>query len=141
MAREMKAMIERMREWKNKDPSIFQKLWEDLEKDDVAPSAPTPSPSPRIGQATLPQNWSGNASVVASVSNAPAACNAEGSGLPAQLNGYKVVVEDNEEGLIDLGRFPAERRYRQPYTKKDANISNERDDGPSKIPEIGRAHV
>jgi hypothetical protein len=96
MASEMKAMIERMREWKNKDPSVFQKLWEDLKKGGAAPSAPpkaTPSPSPQI-------------------------------------------VEDNDEGLPDLGRFSAERRYRQSYTKKDPNISNERDDGPSKIPVV-----
>src|SRR5205085_11911811 len=49
------------------------------------------------------------------------------------MNGYKVIVEDNDEGLPDLGRFLAERRYWQSYTKKDANVSNERDDG-SKLP-------
>jgi hypothetical protein len=137
MASEMKAMIERMREWKNKDPSMFQKLWEDLKNGGATPSAPprpNPSPSLQVGQATLPQNRIGNSSAAASVSNVPAVCNTQGLRLPAQLNGYKVIVEDNDEGLPDLGHFPAGRSYRQSYTEKDPNISNERDDGPSKIP-------
>lgn len=136
MASEMKAMIGRMREWKSKDPSMFQKLWEDLENGTAAPSAPpgsAPSPSLQIGQATLPQNRSGNASAVASMSNVPAACNTQGPELPAELNGYKVIVEDNDEGLPDLWRFPAERRCWQSYTKKDANVANERYGGSSKI--------
>lgn len=32
MASEMKSMIDRMREFKTKDPSLFSKLWEDLKK-------------------------------------------------------------------------------------------------------------
>jgi hypothetical protein len=131
MASEMKAMIERMREWKNKDPSMFQKLWDDMKKGGAAPSAPTGSP--RMTQAALPQNRAVTPTA-ASGSKLATARKVNSLGFPAQLNGYKVVVEDNDEGLPDLGRFPAERRYRQSYTKKDTNISSKRENMSSTIP-------
>jgi hypothetical protein len=97
MASEMKAMIQRMREWKNKDPSMFQKLWDDLQKSGTASSSP--SLSWQIAQAALLQNRIGNTSAASSVSNAR---NVQGPRLPRQLNGYKLFVEDNDDGLPAL---------------------------------------
>ncbi|KKY28551.1 hypothetical protein UCRPC4_g00540 [Phaeomoniella chlamydospora] len=36
IANEMKSMIEKMREWKSKDPKLFQSLWDDMKKGSVA---------------------------------------------------------------------------------------------------------
>ena len=131
MASQMKAMIERMREWKRKYPSMFQRLWDEMKKCGASTSSPTRSarsPSPQIAKAALQQTRSRNSPTAASSSKFPTARRVQDSGLPAQLNGYKVVVENNDEGLPDLGRFPAERRYRQPYRKRNANVSNKGDD-------------
>ena len=136
MAKEMKVMIERMREWKNKDPSMFQKLWDDMKKGGAAPAAPagpTPTPFPQAAQASLSANRPTDIPLASSASKSAAARKAHGPGLPAQLNGYKVVVEENNKGLPDLGRFPAERRYRQSYTKRDAIVSSKPDEGPSPV--------
>ena len=43
MANEMKSMIEKMREWKSKDPRLFQALWEDMKKGSAPGPASTPS--------------------------------------------------------------------------------------------------
>ena len=137
MAKEMKVMVERMREWKNKDPSMFQKLWDDMKKGGAAPTAPTestPITSPHIAQASLSANRPTDTPPASSASKSAAARKPPGPGLPPQLNGYKVIVEENDEGLPDLGRFPAERRYRQSYTKKDTIVSSKPDEGPSTIP-------
>jgi hypothetical protein len=137
MASEMKAMIERMREWKNKDPALFSKLWDDMKKGGAAPSAPTgstPKPSPQIAQAEISQNRSANTLMAASSSKVADVWKLQSPGLPSQLNGHKVVVEHNNEGLPDLGRFPAERRYRQSYTKRDKDVSNRRDETSSTMP-------
>ena len=127
-----------MREWKNKDPTKFQKLWDDMKKGGAAPSAPTgstPNPSPRISSASLSQKRPANTQTTASSSEPRAARKIQSPGLPAQLNSYKVIVEDNGEGLPDFGRFPAKRRYRKSYMKKDANVSAKRDD-ISSIPPV-----
>ena len=125
MAKEMKAMIEKMRGWKTKDPSMFQKLWEEMKKGGPGQPAPalagsTSTPSPQVRQASLPKAREPKAPSKATAealvtTNAPFR---SPPGVPMHLNGYTVVVENNPEGLPDLGRFPAERRHRGSYKKQ-----------------------
>ena len=60
MAGEMKAMIEKMREWKSKDPRTFQALWDDMKKGSGAPPAPAQALEPPQ-QTSLPTRKSKSA--------------------------------------------------------------------------------
>ncbi|KAL2438286.1 hypothetical protein ABEF95_005935 [Exophiala dermatitidis] len=149
MAAELKAMMEKMKEFRSKDPTLFQKLWEDMRKPTqgpTVPAAPLHSPSPQMSQQAVP---SAGARPAPAVSNGalsssqalpaqpastpkprPAAAEArqprnKPEDFPgAHRNGYRVVVEDNPEGLPDLGRFPAERRIRTTYSRKPPAAAN-----------------
>ena len=172
MATEMKMMMEKMKEFRSKDPSLFQKLWEDMRKggggsttttansvNAAPPPPPVPAPAPAakptnpaasainsatsaVNSATSAVNSAISAMTVAAVpaySPPPQQSNSAGpspvaatpfgpkprlpksqrpksaaSDLPGNHpgNGYNVVVENNEDGLPDLGRFPSERRIR-----------------------------
>ncbi|KAK5319174.1 hypothetical protein LTR93_007869 [Exophiala xenobiotica] len=132
MAAELKAMMDKMKEFRTQDPSLFQKLWDDMRKVTV----PVQPPSPAMAQATrsppppmphTPLTAPSTASTVQQQSSAaqpsPARRRRAAPSHP-HSNGYKVVVEDNAEGLPDLGRFPAERRMRASYnTSKRASKS------------------
>ncbi|OQV09759.1 hypothetical protein CLAIMM_13847 isoform 3 [Cladophialophora immunda] len=99
MAAGLKVMMEKMQEFRNKDPALFQKLWDDMRNTSSVPSVPLQSPSPQIRtQQALPTTQS-----------------------RPRPNGYRVVVENNPEGLPDLGRFPAERRIRGTYNNKTSS--------------------
>lgn len=140
MAAELKAMMEKMKAFQSKDPSLFKKLWDDMRK--PAPIAPTTSvdtPSPQPAQHSLPitePQPQGNIEpeVVAEQPTARSRPPRRSrkpeigpDGQPLRFNGYIVVVEDNPENLPDLGRFPAERRIRQKYAKRRTG-DNVRDD-------------
>lgn len=121
MASELKVMMEKMKEFRSKDPTLFQKLWDDMRK----PTAPIQSPSPKLQpqQATpVSHPTPRSAAVSRPVAPSPAmsaAPNPVPSFIPAvPLNGFRVVVEDNLDNLPDLGRFPAERRIRGSYVTK-----------------------
>lgn len=131
MAAEMKAMMQRMREWKNKDPSLFQKLWEDMKKggSGTQPTrGPTPSQSPQPTQATPLQPAQTQSSQPAQPHTSPVPQTLSQNHTPAPPDSstaspkfkrhwdQTMVFENNEEGLPDLGHFPAERRTRR--TKK-----------------------
>ncbi|OAP57225.1 hypothetical protein AYL99_07963 [Fonsecaea erecta] len=133
MAAELKAMMEKMQEFRNKDPSLFQRLWDDMRKTPSVPSIAGPAQSPQIStQNTFPTDHS-RPQASTSVDPAPppkpgtsplpttTSATKTAKHLPdalsitplgAKLNGYRVIVENNPEGLPDLGRFPAERRIR-----------------------------
>lgn len=169
MATQMKMMMDKMKEFRQQDPSAFQKLWDEMRKggnnavagsSNKAPSAsprvaqtpapkpaakkPTPAPSQppssmspdqalhgvqqavqqavnafQTGQAPIPE-----VAVQPGPTAAPAKRVRKEAVRPADidehipLNGFKVVVDDNEAGLPDLGRFPAERRIRGNYDKQ-----------------------
>ena len=140
VATELKLMMNKMKALKNKDPSLFQKAWEELKSGSAA--EPSKVPSTGIWQATITgQNTSGSQSQVAtlsddpnqtqssnrSVSCTPDVCRKKGglkgdySGFQGALNGYHVLVENNPEGLPDIGRFPAERRVRTKYSQNAQN--------------------
>ncbi|KAJ9613297.1 hypothetical protein H2200_003239 [Cladophialophora chaetospira] len=153
MAAELKAMMEKMKEFRSKDPGLFQRLWEDMRKPTSGPSTTvtiqSPSPQMSTQQTVPPVSHPPNVGTVAtpqpSQQHEPIPPPQPTTATPtparprrqrrrkasfevppgAQINGYKVVVEDNEEGLPDLGRFPAERRIRQPYaTKTSADVAS-----------------
>lgn len=131
MAAELKAMMDKMKEFRTKDPSLFQKLWDDMRK----ATAPVQPPSPSMAQPTrsppppMPHTASAAPSMVPAVQQQPSAPQPSPARTPRvaahpHSNGYRVVVEDNAEGLPDLGRFPAERRVRASYnTSKRASNS------------------
>ncbi|KAK4940824.1 hypothetical protein LTR10_019096 [Elasticomyces elasticus] len=124
MATELKVMMEKMKEFRSKDPTLFQKLWDDMRK----PTVPVQSPSPQLPQQQAvpgPQPPPRPAAVPLSVAQSsefnfvPSSTSANIT-VPRPLNGYRVVVENNQDDLPDLGRFPAERRIRRSYvTKRD----------------------
>jgi hypothetical protein len=125
MAAEMKAMIERMREWKTKDPSLFQKLWDDMKKGPATSQAlrgQTPAKSPQLAQVTPQQTSQPQSSqllqpAASQLSPSIAASRSSNSAKTASRSkrhwDLTMVVENNPEGLPDLGRFPAERRNRR----------------------------
>ncbi|KAK5455998.1 hypothetical protein LTS15_005317 [Exophiala xenobiotica] len=140
-AAELKAMMDKMKEFRTKDPSLFQKLWDDMRKVTV----PVQPPSPAMAQATrsppppMPQTPSTAPSTVPTVQQQssgaqpnPARRRRAAPSHP-HSNGYRVVVEDNAEGLPDLGRFPAERRMRASY-----NTSKRASNSARSIPEATR---
>src|SRR5204863_8199043 len=97
------------------------------------PTVYTPISSRQMAQVEVSQSKSGDTLARVSGSNFPAAPKAQPSRLAGPLNGYKVVVEDNDDGLPDLGRFPAEWQYRQPNARQDLIISAGKDDVSSNI--------
>lgn len=155
MANEMKVMMEKMKLFRSKHPSMFQKLWDSMrgvsQGTAAASTAPVQSPSPQlttqpslppqqkelpVPQKAQPQPTSQLATAQnpsepsTKVQTAPTPHGttliAESNSIttkpgPAHVNGYRVVVENNPEGLPDLGRFPAERRIRFGHSKKTAS--------------------
>ncbi|KAI1624061.1 hypothetical protein EDD37DRAFT_397031 [Exophiala viscosa] len=122
MATELKVMMEKMKEFRSKDPSLFQKLWDDMRK----PTVPVQSPSPQLSQqeaipesqpSPRPTPVASSVAQSSAITFLPSATSANIS-VSRPLNGYRVVVENNQEDLPDLGRFPAERRIRASYVAK-----------------------
>ena len=84
MAAEMRQMIEKMRDYKSKDPSLFSSIWEQVKKCQPAGTIPA---APPLSAKDIPSAASGT------ISPSPAPGPADGE-------------------LPDLGRFPAQRRRR-----------------------------
>lgn len=131
MAAELKAMMEKMKAFQSKDPSLFKKLWDDMRKPGpIATTTSVDTPSPQLVQQSLPVAVPQPQETVQPevVTEQPAVKKVTprrsrkpqmgSDGQPLRLNGYAVVVEDNAEGLPDLGRFPAERRIRDKYARR-----------------------
>ncbi|KIW11845.1 hypothetical protein PV08_09118 [Exophiala spinifera] len=117
MAAELKAMMEKMKKFRSKDPELFQKLWDDLRKPTA--SLQPKSPSPEMVQATRPSSPSNKYIPTITEDRTPAKFQ-QPTPAPTSvpLNGYKVIVENNPEGMPDLGRFPADPRIRTSYNVK-----------------------
>jgi hypothetical protein len=126
-----------MKEFRSKDPATFSQLWNDMRGKETSSghsSTVEHSISPRISQAALhagpnitPQPPQPPQQIVV-----PAAVSRSGKselineippGVP--LNGYRVVVDNNPEDLPDLGKYPAMRRIRGSYVKKDQPAAHE----------------
>ncbi|RVX66826.1 hypothetical protein B0A52_09556 [Exophiala mesophila] len=149
MAAEMKAMMEKMKVFRNKDPAMFQKLWEDMRKPGQQGAAtstgPTQSPSPHLNQSTAvlsPQNTQSQHAPLSQTKQQSTGVAHQDSVLdpqkpsatatkqqqsakpnPQTPTRHRVVVENNPEGLPDLGRFPAERRNRYGRSLKQNEAS------------------
>ncbi|KAL8756215.1 MAG: hypothetical protein Q9184_004571, partial [Pyrenodesmia sp. 2 TL-2023] len=89
MAAEMRQMIEKMRDYKSKDPSLFTQIWEQVKKTHPAGSIPAAPPI--------------SAKDITASGQTPRA-NGVLSPSPAPSPGI--------DGLPDLGKFPAQRRRR-----------------------------
>lgn len=185
MASELKAMMEKIRDYRSKDPGLFQRLWEDVRKTtqgSAAPVATLHSPSPQMSmQQNLPaaqlspsvptaslqthrsqpteqqtlsrgqihppqpqpqppppavtvtasspkprpkappkQQQARTESTPTSSTTFTAPWEPSSKPIIKHSNGYRVVVENNPEGLPDLGRFPAERRIRASYKSRSS---------------------
>lgn len=135
MALEMKVMMEKMKDFRSKDPSMFQKLWDNM-RGIPSPAIPSaapvqlsppqvnqqpPQPQPQPQPTPPPQSTAAPTSIgpLSVASGTPGPRNPAPRSAPIALNGYRVVVENNPENLPDLGRFPAERRVRGSYGKKN----------------------
>ncbi|KAF7505583.1 hypothetical protein GJ744_000663 [Endocarpon pusillum] len=128
MATEMKAMMHRLHEWKSKDPSLFQKLWHDMKKGGSSTQVTkgqTPIKSPQLAQVAPEQSSLTQSSqplqsqastapqTQSQIQKAPLPSTSKTSSTPKRHWDPTMVVEDNEGGLPDLGRFPDERRDRR----------------------------
>ncbi|KAL9597926.1 MAG: hypothetical protein Q9219_004816 [cf. Caloplaca sp. 3 TL-2023] len=87
MAAEMRDMIEKMRDYKSKDPSLFSQIWEQVKKTNPPGSIPAPPP---ISAKDIPST------------SEPGQANRADSNPALGV----------DEELPDLGRFPAQRRRR-----------------------------
>ena len=101
MAAEMKLMIEKMRDYKSKDPSLFSQIWEQVKKTQPAGSTLTipPLSAKDLTGAAFSQRSPSNGIVDGSPGLAESAT--RGS--------------QPSDALPDLGKFPAQRRKRGPY--------------------------
>ncbi|KAI4278276.1 MAG: hypothetical protein L6R38_005285 [Xanthoria sp. 2 TBL-2021] len=107
MAAEMKLMIEKMRDYKSKDPSLFSQIWEQVKKTQPAGSTPTipPLSAKDLTGSTISQQSQANGIADDSQIISPS------PGLDQSVNG----VSKSFSILPDLGKFPAQRRKRGPY--------------------------
>ncbi|KAL8997962.1 MAG: hypothetical protein Q9169_002884 [Polycauliona sp. 2 TL-2023] len=101
MAAEMKLMIEKMRDYKSKDPSLFSQIWEQVKKTQPAGSTPTipPLSAKDLTGPTLHQQSEVNGTALDTAGTDSSGANQSSNMLP------------------DLGKFPAQRRKRAPYKK------------------------
>ncbi|KAI1949062.1 hypothetical protein LOZ57_002427 [Ophidiomyces ophidiicola] len=104
MASEMRLMIEKMREWRSKDPSLFAKLWEDVKKGPSSTNSQTPTITKTSQPIITPTVTSTNSKIQPSI----------------------VLQEQSNQNpkLPDLGKFPAARRKRIKKPRKSAPEPN-----------------
>jgi hypothetical protein len=114
-AAELRQLLARMKELRGKDAALFQKVW-DEEKGAPATKAQITSPAPSQQAAQPSTQAAAQPSKPAQRPNS--AYRPWIPDMPKGFNGYTVVVEDNPEGLPDLGKFPAARRVRYSYANR-----------------------
>ena len=148
---EMRAMLEKIRKLKSKDPSMFQKMLATMDDGNGSNEA-APAKSLQNKRASMPAHIKPDSKAApprhsmpsesSSVAPTPVSAHSKTNTVAppfatTHINpnkiGSKVVVENNEENLPDLGRFPAERRQRGPSKKKDSR-SGSSDRLPSNQP-------
>ncbi|KAL8821390.1 MAG: hypothetical protein Q9223_000539 [Gallowayella weberi] len=120
MAAEMRLMIEKMRDYKSKDPSLFSQIWEQVKKTQPAGSTPTipplsakdlPGPTP-TQQSQPDRSTNSDTTRVTSPHQTPV----------QSVNG----ADELSGGLPDLEKFPAQRRRRGP-NKTQVSARNSKD--------------
>ena len=123
---EMKAMIEKMREYKSKDPSGFSEIWEQFKKVQPPPPPRVASQTPQTGKGSVPPGGTtGEQSALIS----PDASNPS---FPSPIFGTMAhpATGDSASGFPDLGKFPAMRRK----TRNDKGVSRASRGGPAESP-------
>ncbi|KAL8695555.1 MAG: hypothetical protein Q9224_003358 [Gallowayella concinna] len=109
MAAEMRLMIEKMRDYKSKDPSLFSQIWEQVKKTQPAGSTPTIPPlSAKDLPGPIPTQQS---QINRRTTSDTTRLTSPDQGLGQSVSG----ASELSGGLPDLGKFPAQRRRRGPY--------------------------
>lgn len=152
---EIKAMLEKVKAFQSKDPSLFRKLWNDMRQPEASTTLSSiPSPLAQLAHQSLPLTTAQIRSTPAPLplevnSSAQSTTTPSGSskrkkatwvgpeGHLLRANGYPAIVENNPEGLPDLGRFPAERRIRPNKYKKHHKGGSLDESAPSPTGEAG----
>ena len=115
---EMKTMIEKMREYKSKDPSGFTEMWEQFKKVQPPP-ARVASQTPQMGKASVPPTTGSSGEAVFSPST-------DNASFPSPvLREAQDVLGEASSKVPDLGKFPAMRRR----TRNDKGSSRHSRDG------------
>lgn len=141
MANELKVMMEKMKEIRSKDPLMFQKLLDSMRGSSQGTAAPEQVSSPQlIQQSAQPLQQRDtpaiqNSTPQGAISIAESTPNTQQLGL-VRANGYMVVVENNPEGLPNLGQFPARRRIRG--ARKKQNDSGTPSNQPPATKKVGQ---
>ncbi|KAL8780861.1 MAG: hypothetical protein Q9213_006273 [Squamulea squamosa] len=127
MAAEMRLMIEKMRDYKSKDPSLFSQIWEQVKKTQPAGSTPT---IPPLSAKDLTGSTTTQQSQVNGVTHDRQVISpSPGLSQPVSSTGQ------SSGDLPDLGKFPAQRRKRGPY-KTDGSAKKSKSSkttGPSQV--------
>ncbi|KAL9619968.1 MAG: hypothetical protein Q9160_005437 [Pyrenula sp. 1 TL-2023] len=121
MENEMKAMFDKMRHMRSKDPSMFAKLWEGMKKGgNSAQNDPTPTQPPQLSQTTI-TNGGQVSTATSSTKTAKKVTFDDRSNDPRPAT-----TENSKDNSIDLGKFPAARRGRYgKNTERSQPISSE----------------
>ncbi|MCJ1473277.1 hypothetical protein MMC13_001928 [Lambiella insularis] len=106
---EIKAMIEKMREYKSKDPAVFSEVWERFKQVQPPPrsSSQIPQTSKEPQSATFPSDRDSGIASPGFMDNAS---------LPSPspvLTQVATMPEGGQNTLPDLGKFPFQRRRRR----------------------------
>ena len=117
---EMKAMIEKMREYKSKDPAGFTEIWEQFKKVQPPP-ARVASQTPQMGKASVPP-------ITGAGSEGMFSPTVDNPSFPSPVLGdAQADLDDGSGRLPDLGKFPAMRRK----TRNDKGTPRHSRDGPT----------
>ena len=108
MELEMKQMIEKMRDYKAKDPSLFSQIWEQVKKETPPIRA---SLQPTVKEATHPKSSadSGTSSAISMNNQLPSPSPIHNQ-LP--LESDLETIDSSSKPDFDRGKFPAQRRRR-----------------------------
>lgn len=127
METEMKLMLEKMRDYKSKDPGLFSQIWEQVKK------AQPPTALPASKEVNVPSPRASIASPkISGAAHQPIATQPDPNSQLVQESASLVVDEDR-------GKFPAGRRrgklYKtRPSLEQSASVSKARDPSPSHPP-------
>ncbi|CRG86593.1 Translation initiation factor IF-2 [Talaromyces islandicus] len=134
MAADMQRMLEKLKGMRAKDPSLFSKLWDDIKK-----APPGSQQAPAQGQQDTNSNPSAAGTTTETMSmtanETPKTASKEKSTPQSHLI----------DGLLDLGRFPAQRRRRkgknggsEAALATEINVNSMLNQTPDSLSAIGR---
>ena len=104
MEAEMRLMLEKMREYKSKDPTLFSQIWEQVKK------AQPPVASKDAAQPSAELPASREVALPSPVNHVPPATHNHSN--PSSSKSLQTSPQADGEGLPDRGKFPAARRGR-----------------------------